>query len=84
MSIRMMPISFVFSPFPRAWCATASGKLGKQVELKTTGETTELDKSLIERIADPLTHLIPQQPGSRYRIAGKRIAAGKARSARLP
>jgi two-component system chemotaxis sensor kinase CheA len=57
MSIRMMPISFVFSRFPRV-VRDLSGKLGKQVELKTTGETTELDKSLIERIADPLTHLI--------------------------
>ena len=55
MSIRMMPISFVFSRFPRV-VRDLSGKLGKQVELKTTGETTELDKSLIERIADPLTH----------------------------
>ena len=57
MSIRMLPISFVFSRFPRV-VRDLSGKLGKQVELKTSGETTELDKSLIERIADPLTHLI--------------------------
>ena len=51
MSIRMMPISFVFSRFPRV-VRDLSSKLGK-VELKMTGETTELDKGLIERIADP-------------------------------
>ena len=45
MSIRMMPISFVFSRFPRV-VRDLSAKLGKQVELKTLGETTELDKSL--------------------------------------
>ncbi len=57
MSIRMMPISAVFSRFPRV-VRDLSRKLGKQVELKMTGEDTELDKSLIESIADPLTHLI--------------------------
>ena len=57
MSIRMMPMSVVFSRFPRV-VRDVSQKLGKQVELKTSGESTELDKSLIERITDPLTHLI--------------------------
>jgi two-component system chemotaxis sensor kinase CheA len=57
MSIRMMPISVVFSRFPRV-VRDVSQKLGKQVELKLLGEHTELDKGLIERIADPLTHLI--------------------------
>jgi two-component system chemotaxis sensor kinase CheA len=57
MSIRMMPMSVVFSRFPRV-VRDLSQKLGKKVELKTAGETTELDKSLIERITDPLTHLI--------------------------
>src|SRR3989338_4750931 len=49
MSIRMMPISVVFSRFPRVVRDLAQ-KLGKQIELKTIGEGTELDKSLIERI----------------------------------
>jgi two-component system chemotaxis sensor kinase CheA len=57
MSIRMMPISVVFSRFPRV-VRDLSQKLGKQVELKLSGENTELDKGLIERISDPLTHLI--------------------------
>ena len=57
MSIRMMPISTVFSRFPRV-VRDLSQKLGKRVELKTIGEGTELDKGLIERIADPLTHLV--------------------------
>ena len=54
MSIRMMPMEYVFSRFPRR-CATA-GKLNKQIELTLMGSSTELDKSLIERIIDPLTH----------------------------
>ena len=57
MSIRMMPISFVFSRFPRV-VRDLAGKLNKQVELKTIGEGTELDKGLIEKITDPLTHLV--------------------------
>ena len=52
MSIRMMPISFVFSRFPRL-VRDLAGKLNKQVELKTIGENTELDKGLIEKISDP-------------------------------
>ncbi len=57
MSIRLVPISLVFSRFPRMVRELAT-KLGKQVELKTVGETTELDKGLIEKITDPLTHLV--------------------------
>ena len=76
MSIRMMPISFVFSRFPRV-VRDLSSKLGKQVELKTSGETTELDKSLIERIADPLTHLIRNSLDHGIEEPERRIAAGK-------
>jgi two-component system chemotaxis sensor kinase CheA len=76
MSIRMMPISFVFSRFPRV-VRDLSGKLGKQVELKTSGETTELDKGLIERIADPLTHLIRNSLDHGIELPEKRVAAGK-------
>ena len=57
MSIRMIPMSAVFSRFPRM-LRDLSGKLGKQVELVTHGEATELDKGLIEKITDPLTHLV--------------------------
>ncbi len=76
MSIRMMPISFVFSRFPRV-VRDLSSKLGKQVELKMSGETTELDKGLIERIADPLTHLIRNSLDHGIELPEKRIAAGK-------
>lgn len=57
MSIRMLPIGSVFSRFPRL-VRDLAGKLEKQIELKLVGETTELDKGLIERLADPLTHLV--------------------------
>ncbi len=76
MSIRMMPISFVFSRFPRV-VRDLSSKLGKQVELKMSGESTELDKGLIERIADPLTHLIRNSLDHGVELPEKRIAAGK-------
>ncbi|UCV08847.1 chemotaxis protein CheW [Dechloromonas denitrificans] len=76
MSIRMMPISFVFSRFPRV-VRDLSAKLGKQVELKTSGETTELDKGLIERIADPLTHLIRNSLDHGIELPELRVAAGK-------
>ncbi len=57
MSIRMMPMDYVFSRFPRL-IRDLSAKLGKQVQLVTIGKETELDKSLIERIIDPITHLV--------------------------
>ncbi len=76
MSIRMMPISFVFSRFPRVVRDLAS-KLGKQVEMKTIGETTELDKGLIEKISDPMTHLVRNSLDHGIEMPEKRIAAGK-------
>src|SRR3546814_5555383 len=53
----MMPIDYVFSRFPRVGRENAV-KMGKQIKLTTYGQATELDKSLIERIIDPLTHLV--------------------------
>ena len=76
MSIRMMPISFVFSRFPRVVRDVAS-KLGKQVDLKTVGEGTELDKGLIEKITDPLTHLIRNSLDHGIETPEKRKALGK-------
>jgi two-component system chemotaxis sensor kinase CheA len=76
MSIRMLPISFVFSRFPRV-VRDLSSKLGKQVELKMFGETTELDKGLIEKIADPLTHLIRNSLDHGIELPDVRAAAGK-------
>ncbi len=77
MSIRMMPISVVFSRFPRVVRDLAQ-KLGKQIELKTIGEGTELDKSLIERIADPLTHLVRNSLDHGVEMPEERVAQGKA------
>lgn len=76
MSVRMLPISFVFSRFPRV-VRDLAGKLGKQVELKTLGEGTELDKGLIEKIADPLTHLVRNSLDHGIESPEKRLAAGK-------
>lgn len=76
MSIRMLPISFVFSRFPRVVRDLAS-KLNKQVELVTIGENTELDKGLIEKIADPLTHLVRNSLDHGIEVPEKRLAAGK-------
>ena len=76
MSIRMMPISVVFSRFPRV-VRDLSQKLGKQVELQTIGEGTELDKSLIERISDPLTHLVRNSLDHGIEMPDERAAKGK-------
>ena len=76
MSIRMMPISVVFSRFPRVVRDLAQ-KLGKQIELKTIGEGTELDKSLIERISDPLTHLVRNSLDHGVEMPAERVAKGK-------
>ncbi|MBU0752723.1 MAG: chemotaxis protein CheW [Gammaproteobacteria bacterium] len=76
MSIRMMPISTVFSRFPRVVRDLAQ-KLGKQIELKTIGEETELDKSLIERISDPLTHLVRNSLDHGIEMPDARAAKGK-------
>lgn len=57
LNIRMLPISFAFNRFPRL-VRDLSGKLGKKVQLNVQGEHTELDKTVLERIADPLVHLV--------------------------
>lgn len=57
MSIRMLPMSFVFNRFPRV-VRDLSAKLNKEVELVIVGGQTEIDKGLIERLVDPLTHLV--------------------------
>lgn len=77
MSIRMMPMEYVFSRFPRLVRDLAS-KLGKEVELTLLGSSTELDKSLIERIIDPLTHLVRNSLDHGIESPEKRLAAGKA------
>jgi len=76
MSVRMMPVGMVFSRFPRM-VRDLAGKLDKQVRLKMTGEATELDKSLIERLSDPLTHLVRNAVDHGIETPEKRQAAGK-------
>lgn len=76
MSIRMLPIGSVFSRFPRLVRDLAS-KLGKQVELKLIGENTELDKGLIEKLADPLTHLVRNSLDHGIETTEQRLAVGK-------
>ncbi len=76
MSIRMMPMDYVFSRFPRL-IHDLSSKLGKQVHLVTVGKETELDKSLIERVVDPLTHLVRNSLDHGIESPEQRIAAGK-------
>jgi len=76
MSIRMMPMDYVFSRFPRL-VRDLAAKLGKDVELVTFGQATELDKSLIERIIDPLTHLVRNSLDHGIETVEARRAAGK-------
>ncbi|BBI58891.1 chemotaxis protein CheA [Vreelandella sulfidaeris] len=82
MSIRMIPMEFVFSRFPRVVRDTA-GKLGKEIELITEGKSTELDKSLVERITDPLTHLVRNSLDHGVEMPDVREAIGKPRTGKL-
>lgn len=76
MNIRMVPISFVFSRFPRL-VHDISTKLGKKIELKLVGESTEVDKAVVELISDPLVHLIRNSLDHGIEMPADRIAAGK-------
>ncbi|MFO1253635.1 MAG: chemotaxis protein CheW [Inhella sp.] len=76
MSIRMIPMSVVFNRFPRMLRDLAA-KLGKKVELVTQGEATELDKSLVEKITDPLTHLVRNSCDHGIEPPADRVAKGK-------
>ncbi|GGH57083.1 chemotaxis protein CheA [Comamonas phosphati] len=76
MSIRMIPMSTVFSRFPRMLRDLAA-KLGKKIDLITLGEATELDKGLVEKITDPLTHLVRNSVDHGIELPEDRLAAGK-------
>jgi len=76
MSIRMIPMSGVFNRFPRMLRDLAA-KLGKKVELVTQGESTELDKGLVEKITDPLTHLVRNSCDHGIELPADRLARGK-------
>jgi two-component system chemotaxis sensor kinase CheA len=79
MSIRMIPMSVVFNRFPRMMRDLA-GKLGKKVELVQVGEATELDKGLVEKITDPLTHLVRNSCDHGIEMPEERLAKGKPES----
>jgi two-component system chemotaxis sensor kinase CheA len=76
MSIRMIPMSLVFNRFPRMMRDLA-GKLGKKAELVQVGEATELDKGLVEKITDPLTHLVRNSCDHGIEMPEERLAKGK-------
>lgn len=76
MRVRMLPIGFAFSRFPRLVRDVAQ-RLGKQIELKLTGEQTELDKTVLERIGDPLVHLVRNSIDHGIEMPEARVAAGK-------
>jgi two-component system chemotaxis sensor kinase CheA len=76
MRVRMLPISFTFSRFPRMVRDLAQ-RLGKQIELKMTGEQTELDKTVLEKIGDPLVHLVRNSIDHGIEAPDVRVKAGK-------
>ena len=76
MRVRMLPIGFAFSRFPRLVRDVAQ-RLGKQIDLKLTGEQTELDKTVLERIGDPLVHLVRNSIDHGIEMPDARVAAGK-------
>ena len=75
-SVRMLPVDAVFKRFPRL-VRDLAGRLGKQVTLKTFGESTELDKGLIEKISDPMVHLVRNAIDHGLETTEDRIKAGK-------
>ncbi len=76
MNIRMLPINFVFSRFPRL-VHDLSLKLEKKIELKLVGENTEVDKTVIEMISDPLVHLVRNSLDHGIEIPEERLKKGK-------
>ena len=76
MQIRMLPISFSFNRFPRL-VHDLSSKLNKKIELKLTGENTELDKTVMEKIGDPMVHLVRNSLDHGIELPEERVAKGK-------
>ncbi|MEI6413101.1 MAG: chemotaxis protein CheA, partial [Pseudomonadota bacterium] len=82
MQIRMLPISFTFSRFPRL-VHDLGTKLNKKVELRMSGENTEVDKTVIEKIGDPLVHLVRNSLDHGIEAPEARLAAGKPETGRV-
>ncbi|WP_419227180.1 chemotaxis protein CheA [Alteromonas sp. OM2203] len=76
MSMRMLPVNMTFNRFPRV-VRDLSSKLGKKVDLVIQGGNTEIDKSLIEKLVDPLTHLVRNSIDHGVESPQKRLASGK-------
>jgi two-component system, chemotaxis family, sensor kinase CheA len=76
MRVRMLPISVVFNRFPRL-VRDLGQKLGKKIELRLSGDSTELDKTVLEKIGDPLVHLVRNAMDHGIEMPEARIAAGK-------
>ena len=76
LSIRMMPVNHVFGRFPRL-VRDLGLQLGKAIELNISGEQAELDKSVIEQLIDPLTHLVRNALDHGIELPADRLAAGK-------
>ena len=82
MRVRMIPVEAVFMRFPRL-VRDLSTKLDKQVELVLTGSETELDRSVVEVLADPIVHLIRNSLDHGIESPGERAEAGKPETGRL-
>ena len=82
MRVRMLPITFVFSRFPRMVRDLAQ-RLGKQIEFTMTGEQTELDKTVLEKIGDPLVHLVRNSIDHGIEKPDVRIGRGKTATGHL-
>ena len=82
MAIRMLPMSNVFSRFTRLVRELAA-RLDKQVDLRVLGEAIELDRGLIEKISDPLTHLVRNAIDHGLESPAERLACGKPASGTL-
>lgn len=76
MAIRAQPVKSVFSRMPRL-VRELAGKTDKKIKLETVGENTEIDKTVIEQLSDPLTHMIRNSADHGIEKPEKRIAAGK-------
>ncbi len=82
LKMRMIPVEKVFKKFPRI-VRSMSRDLGKEVDLQIVGEETELDRSVVDEIGDPLIHLIRNAMDHGLETPDERLAAGKSRSGTL-
>jgi len=82
MRLRSVPVSVVFNRFPRL-VHDLSRHLGKRVELAVNGQNTELDKTVLEKLGDPLVHLVRNSLDHGFEMPDERAAAGKPASGRL-